>query len=159
MDGAFPEPHADAHDGAEEGNLLDRALQLIAARAIAPDRHGFGAQRHRANFAGLGVADTAGGHDFLIVQGDPAALGIEHAALQDVEGADEGGDEARAREIINLEGRADLLHAPLAHHHDAIGHGESFFLVVSHIDGGDAELALHRADLLAQRDADLGVQG
>ncbi len=36
--------------------------------------------------------------------------------------------------------------------------GQGFFLVVRHEDGGDAERLLQRADLLAQRDADLGVE-
>ena len=35
---------------------------------------------------------------------------------------------------------------------------ERLLLVVGHVDGRDPELALDRADLVAQRDADLGVE-
>ncbi len=63
-----------------------------------------------------------------------------------------------ARMVVDLERRADLLDPALVHHHDAVGHRQRFFLVVRHVDGGDAELALQRADLLAQRHADLGVE-
>jgi hypothetical protein len=44
------------------------------------------------------------------------------------------------------------------HHHDAVGDRQRLFLVVRDEDGGDAEFALDRADLVAQRHAHLGVE-
>ena len=51
---------------------------------------------------------------------------------------------------VDLRRRPDLLDHALVHHHDAVGHRERFFLVVRHHDGGDAEPALQRLDLVAQ---------
>ena len=87
----------------------------------------------------------------------PAAA-IDDPAPQDVERADEGGNEARARIVVDLERRADLLDTSLVHHHDAVRDRQRFFLIVGDVDRRDAELALDGSDLLAQRDADLGVE-
>ena len=63
------------------------------------------------------------------------------------------------RVVVDLEGRADLLDPALAHHHHAIGERERLLLVVRDVDRRDAELALDRPDLIAQGDADLGIEG
>jgi hypothetical protein len=84
---------------------------------------------------------------------------IEDRRLQEVERADEGGDEPRAPE--NCRSRtacADLLHVALAHHHDAVGHGQGLLLVVRDHDRGQAELALQVADLDADFVPELGVE-
>ena len=47
-----------------------------------------------------------------------------------------------ARAVVDLERRADLLDPAVVHHHDAVGHRQRLFLVVRHVDRGDAELAL-----------------
>jgi len=49
--------------------------------------------------------------------------------------------------------RADLLHAASAHHHDTIGHGQRFVLIVRHVDDGDTESLLKTPDLAAHLDA------
>ncbi len=78
--------------------------------------------------------------------------------MQDVERADEGRNEPGTRRIVDFEGRTDLLDPAIVHDDDAVGHRQRFLLVVGHIDGGDAEVALHRPDLLAQGHADLGIE-
>ena len=75
----------------------------------------------------------------------PGDLGIEER-----HGADEIRDECGRGLAINVLRRADLLDHALVHHHDAVGHRERFFLVVRHHDGGHAEPALQRLDLVAQ---------
>ena len=68
--------------------------------------------------------------------------------------ADEFGDEAVRRAVIDIERGADLRQPAVAEHRDAIGHRHRFGLVVRHIDHGDAELAMDAFDfdlhLLAQ---------
>ena len=87
-----------------------------------------------------------------------AERAVQHLRAQDVERADEGGDKARARPVVDLEGRADLLGLALVHDDDAVGDRQRLFLVVRHEDRGDAEILLDRADLLAERHAHLGVE-
>ena len=71
---------------------------------------------------------------------------------------DEVGDERRRRVAVDLQRRADLLDHALVHHDDAVGHRERLFLVVRHHHRRHAELALQRADLVAQVHAHDGVQ-
>ena len=59
---------------------------------------------------------------------------------------------------VDLLRRADLVDGALVHHHDAVGHGERLFLVVRHHDGGDAQGALQRLDLVPQAQPDAGVE-
>ena len=84
---------------------------------------------------------------------------VDDLAVDEVERADEGGDEAGARRIVDFARRPDLLDRALVHHDDAVGHRQRFFLIVGDEDRRDAELALQRADFLAQRDADARVEG
>ena len=79
-------------------------------------------------------------------------------AGEDVDLADEIGDEGRRRVAVDLHRRADLLDHALVHDDDPVGDRERLLLVVRDHDGGDAELALQRADLLAQVDADDRVE-
>ncbi len=78
--------------------------------------------------------------------------------VQRVELAHEGRDEPGGRAVVDLEGLAELLDIAGVHHHDPVGDGQRLFLVVRHENRGDAEFALDLADLLAQADADLGVE-
>ena len=64
---------------------------------------------------------------------------------QQVAGADEIGDEAVDRLLVDVDRRADLMHLGLAHDDDLVGHGHGFRLVVGDDDGGDAELLLAAA--------------
>ena len=47
---------------------------------------------------------------------------------------DEAGDEAVGWLVVELERRADLLDAAGAQHHDAVGEGHRFDLVMGHVD-------------------------
>ena len=85
--------------------------------------------------------------------------GPGHDGVEEGHVPDEIGDEGRRRIAIDLLRRADLLDDALVHHDDAVRHGERLLLVVRHHDGGDAEPALQRADLVAQAHPHLGVEG
>ena len=88
-----------------------------------------------------------------------AAARLEHFGVKDVGGAEESGDERGGRRGVDLLRRAHLLDAALGQHGDLVAHGERFFLVMSHVDERDADLALHRAQFQLQLLAQLGVQG
>ncbi len=83
---------------------------------------------------------------------------IDHHHRQQVDLADKGGHELAGREVVNIERRSHLLHAPGAHHHHPVRQRQGFFLVVRDVDGGNTQLLLDAADLLAQLHPDLGIQ-
>ena len=148
---------ADADDGAEEAHLLDRAAEGGVVAGLGAEGERLGAEREGDLGAGGRGEGAAEGHR-LAVDGDGAGGGVGDAGLERVQRADEGGDEGGGRAVVDLERVADLLGDAGVHHHDAVGHRQRLFLVVGDVDGGDAELALDRADLVAERDADLGVE-
>ena len=77
---------------------------------------------------------------------------------QDVGDADEVGDEARARPLVDLVRRADLRDAALVHDGEPAGHGHRLLLVVRHHDEGEAELLLQAHQLEARALAQLAVE-
>src|SRR5207244_5267684 len=77
---------------------------------------------------------------------------------EEVHAADELGDEARRRPLVDLGRRADLLDASGVHHRDAIGHHQRFALVVRDEDRGDAEAPLQPGDLHSHLLAQLQVE-
>ena len=83
---------------------------------------------------------------------------IDDDALKRVERADEGRDEAGARAVIDVAGAADLLDRARVHHDNPVGDRQRLLLVVGDEDGGDAELPLQRADVLAQACPDARVE-
>jgi hypothetical protein len=88
-----------------------------------------------------------------------AAL-LPHGRLQEVHGraADETGDEAVAREIVELERRPHLLDAAPAHDHDGRAHGHGLDLVVGHVDHGGLEPLVELLQLGPHFNPQLGVQ-
>ncbi len=72
--------------------------------------------------------------------------------------ADEFGDEACRGTLVDVLGGADLGDAAAVHHRDAVAHRQRLDLVMGDEEGGDAERALDRADLVAHRVAQLGVE-
>ena len=60
--------------------------------------------------------------------------------------------------IVELQRLADLLHPPIVHHHDAIGHGHRLDLVVRHVDRRRLQALVQRLDLGAHGHAQLGVE-
>ncbi len=78
--------------------------------------------------------------------------------IEDVHRPDEIGNEGGGRPGVDLGGAPHLLDAAAVHHHDAVGHGERLLLVVRDHDGGDAEPALQRLDLVAQAHAHARIE-
>ena len=72
--------------------------------------------------------------------------------------ADEIGNEQRRRFTIDLGRRTDLFDHAMVHHHDTVGHRQRFLLVMGHHDRCNAEFSLQLLDLMAQIDADLGIE-
>ena len=81
-----------------------------------------------------------------------------HPCRQHVGLTDEIGDEARGRRLVQFTWAARLRHDGVVHHDDGVGDGQRLFLVVCHVDRGQAQGALELADLLAHVAAQLGVQ-
>src|SRR5688500_20197940 len=59
---------------------------------------------------------------------------------KEVADAEEAGDEAGARALVQALRIAQLLIAALVHHGDPIGHRHRLFLIVSHVDERDPDL-------------------
>ena len=72
--------------------------------------------------------------------------------------ADEIGDEAVGRRVIDLAGAADLHDAAAAHDADGVAHRQRLFLVVGDQDEGDADLALQVLQLDLHVAAQLAVE-
>src|SRR5919201_1226763 len=70
----------------------------------------------------------------------------------------EAGDEQVRRAGVDLAGRCDLLQPPGAHHRDQVGHRHGLDLVVGHVDGRRAQVALEPLDLGPHVQAQLRVQ-
>ena len=78
--------------------------------------------------------------------------------LKEIHAADELGDEAARRLLVDLRRPADLLDTARVHHGDAIRHDERLALVVRDEHRGDAEPALDRGDLHAHLFAQLEIE-
>jgi hypothetical protein len=72
--------------------------------------------------------------------------------------ADEARDEPIRRMVVEGKRCADLLDAAGAEHDDAVGHRHRLDLVVRHVDHRRREPPMQRADLVAHRDAKLGIE-
>ena len=66
---------------------------------------------------------------------------------QQVADAEEAGDEARRRSLIQALRVAELLVSAVVHDGDAIGHRHRLFLVVGHVDERDPDLLLDALEL------------
>ncbi len=82
----------------------------------------------------------------------------EAVDVEQVRDAQEVGDELRRGFAVDLLGGPELHDAPAVHHGQPVGHLERFLLVVGHEHEGDADLALQRGELAAQRVAELGIE-
>ena len=60
--------------------------------------------------------------------------------------------------VVEIERRADLLDAAVAHHDDLVGHGHRLDLVVGDVDDRGPEPLVQLLDLDAHGDAELGVE-
>ena len=72
--------------------------------------------------------------------------------------ADEVGNEAVGRTAVDGLRVGLLGNASLVHHHHDVGQREGFFLVVRHIDEGDAEAPLQRLQLDLEMTAHLPIE-
>ena len=72
--------------------------------------------------------------------------------------ADEAGDEAVGRPVVEVERCADLLDMAAAQHHDLVGHGHGLDLVVRHIDHGVAEPVVQVGELDPHLHPQLGIE-
>ena len=98
---------------------------------------------------------------FSGLQARPAALSgmaLDEIGRQHVGGADEIGDEARVRPLVDLFRRADLHDAAVVEDGDAVGHRQRLALVVGDEDEGDAERFLQGLQLLLHVLAQLQVE-
>ena len=77
----------------------------------------------------------------------PVALRGDRVAFEEIGLADEIGDEAFGRAVIDFARASDLQDLALGHDRDAVRHGERFFLVMRHEDEGDAGLVLEALQL------------
>ena len=87
-------------------------------------------------------------------------LAVDHRVGVDVHrrGADEASDEDVGRTIVQLGRGADLLQDTELDNGDAVTHGQSFGLIVGHVQGGDTQLALQSSDLGTGLHAELGIK-
>ena len=60
--------------------------------------------------------------------------------------------------VVEVERAADLLDPAQVHHHDALGHGHGFHLVVGDVDRGGPEPLVQRLDLGPHLHPELGVE-
>ena len=72
---------------------------------------------------------------------------VDDLGLDEVHAAEEVGDLAVDRPLVDLLGRRDLRDAPAEHDRDAVGHGERLVLVVRDEHEGDADRLLQPAQL------------
>ena len=134
-----------------DADARDRALILDAGdRAVDADRAGRRRRRRRA------IAIFSGRR--LVQAGGAAERARRSPASSDVGAADEIGDEARARPLVDVARRADLDDAAVVEDGDAVGHRQRLALVVGDEDEGDAELALQRLQLDLHLLAELEVE-
>ena len=105
-----------------------------------------------------GDHDGYPGHDLLIGDHDPPGRGVQYFGAQEAERADERGDEAVGRLVVDFLRRADLLQHAVRHDPDPVGHRQGLALVVGDVDEGDVGPFLDRAQLGAHVLAQLEVE-
>ena len=88
--------------------------------------------------------DAFGPHD---EHARPADERLGGGAVEHVGGADEVGDEAVGRVLVDVAGLADLFDAAVVEHRQPVAQGQRLVLVVGHDDERDADLALDRLQL------------
>ncbi len=140
---------------------ITRALAAPSGISTPPDLRSTG--RWAALMATLsGRTTTSTAPRSATVGREPPELAVDHVAVghsgQDVGGAEELGGPPRLGVVVDVLGRAGLLDAAVAHHHDLVGERERLLLVVGHEQGTGAGRSQDRHDLLAQRLAEPGVE-
>ena len=120
----------------------------------------FRAQQDMQTLAGLhGKID--GDVAFSSFNAGTHALFVEtfnYRGVKDIDLADKAGDKQVLRLFVDLSRGAVLFDFAITHHHDAIGHGQSLFLIVGDEDEGDPELTLQRFQFVLHLLAQLVIQ-
>ena len=84
--------------------------------------------------------------------------GAGDGADEQVRDAEEAGDELRARPLVELGRRAELLDLAAVHDRDRVGHRHRLLLVVRDVDEGDPQLVLDALQLELELLAQLQVE-
>ena len=84
---------------------------------------------------------------------------IDDGGSEQVDLADEVGDEPGGGVLVNFLGSAHLEESPFVHHPDAVAHGERLLLIVGHIDEGDPHPRLQLLQFYLHGLAELEVEG
>ena len=79
--------------------------------------------------------------------------------VKEIHLANEVGDEAAAGLVIQRDGAAKLLDAPLVHDRDPVGHCQRLFLIMRHVDDRDAQAGVQRLDFDLKFFAQLLIEG
>ena len=113
--------------------------------------HGGGAgseRRHRA----------ADDHQVLAAGQHEVAVAAIHCHREEIAIAHEVGDEACAGPVVDLGWNADLHHAAVAEHDDAVGERQRLGLVVGDVDRREPEVGVEPLELAPHLEAELGVE-
>ncbi len=78
--------------------------------------------------------------------------------MEKIHRADEIGDIRALRVAINLDGSSNLFDDSMVHNDDTVCHGKRLFLVMGDHDRCDPEPSLQIFHLLAQMNANLGIE-
>ncbi|MCY1285229.1 hypothetical protein D9M70_341560 [compost metagenome] len=138
------------------GDLDHLAADFVVAGARGRPEH---LQALRTQRQGDLAADRLGGR--FDAQG--LAAGFDQVAgpagaFDQVAHPDEVGNEAVARILVEVGGRAALADLAVLEHGHAVGHDQRFFLVVGHDDEGDAALVLQALEFQLHLPTQLLVQ-
>src|SRR5712691_7852917 len=151
----FLGPEEVAHRIALVDDVSDGRGHHVVGPAIGLEPHPLGPEGecHRCAGAARGTGRAHAGPS-------PLDLGApEDPHGQEIRGPDEAGHEDRARALIDVARRADLLQPAAAHDRDTIRHGQRLVLVMGDVDGGDADFALQALELDLHVVAKLLVEG
>lgn len=77
---------------------------------------------------------------------------------QNIFRAHERGNEQRCGLVVDVLWRSLLLDASSIHDNDTVSHHHGFLAIMRDVNGGDAKPLLQRADLVAYRQADAGIE-
>ena len=104
-----------------------------------------------------GPADPAG---VAAVEPNEGGFGVEllDRSVEEVGRADEVGDEAGRRPVVELLRGAELLDPTAVHHRDPVAHRQRLLLVVGHVDERDPDLGLDPLELELEALAELEVE-
>jgi hypothetical protein len=144
---------AQGHGQTQFHREAPRCRLAVQGQRFRPQDQQCRAWRRRGGVQRHGELRAAGQRQRRLARG-----GGSDRAGQAVRGAYEAGDEGRARPVVHLNRRAELLDPPAAHHRDPVGHAHRLVLVVRDQDGGEAEAPLQPLDLDLHVEAEGAVQ-